>query len=108
MEIENGKLVTDKLTGDSVLIVKSMEKPINEQVAKYDFNKNPITVYELEQDKEYECNPTDTAIMIVYPTTLKERFGSTDIETKELLELIENKKIKPYYFPKSRLKRLTI
>lgn len=98
-----GKLVTDKLTGDSVFVVKRMETTIDEQVATYDYNKNPIYVYEMEKDKEYDCSPDDEAIMVVYPDILEDRFGSNSMSAEEVAELVDKNKIKPYYFPASRL-----
>lgn len=98
-----GTLATDKLTGDSVFVVKGMETRIDEQVATYDYNKNPIYVYDMEKDKEYNCSPEDEAIMVVYPDILEDRFGSKSMSPEKVANLVEQKKIKPYYFPESRL-----
>lgn len=103
MSITLGEFATDVLTGDELFVVERTGTPVSEQVATYDYNKNPITVYEMEQDKEYECELEDEAITVVYPDALEKRFGETDVTVEEVQEKIEAKKIKPYYFPSSRL-----
>lgn len=103
MNFNPGDKVTDTLTGDTVFVVKSMETPINEQVATYDYNKNPVTVYDMEQDKDYEMDPEDEAVMVVYPNVLADRFGDDAMDAEEVADLVDRKKIKPYYFPASRL-----
>jgi len=101
-----GTIVRDKLQEEPVFIVKNTQKQISEQVAKYDYNKNPITVYELENEKEYACSKEDDAIMVVYPDAIDKHFGTLQVEADEVIELIERKKIKPYYFPNSRLEQI--
>lgn len=105
MTIKEGNLATDILEEDQLYVVEVTETPISEQVAKYDYDMNPVTVYDLEKDKDYACQPDDIAVMVVYPNILEQRIDSKFIDTEQVEELIENRKIKPYYFPQSRLKQ---
>jgi len=103
MSITPGELAEDVLTDEEVFVVEKTGKTVSEQVATYDYNKNPVTVYDMEVDKEYDCEEDDEAITVVYPSALEKRFGTLEVTVEEVKEKIESKKIKPYYFPSSRL-----
>lgn len=106
MSFTPGDRATDDCTGDEVIVVAVNEdERIDEKTARYDYNKNPISVYELEQENGNDWPPDDPVVTVVYPNIVEDRLGSADVSVEdEIIPAIEQRRLKPYYFPLSRLK----
>lgn len=104
MSIESGTLVEDALTGDEVFVLGPTGNTADEQVVAYDYNKNEITLFEAEKDKEYDCSPNDIAVEVVYPDRLETLTDTRTPPVETVRELIEKQKVKPYYFSINRLR----
>lgn len=105
MTYKSGDRVTDSCTGDELIIVAvNHDERIDEKTATYDYNKNAVSVYEMEQNNGNEWPPDDAVVVAVYPSMVVDRLGveNPSVET-DILPAIEKKKLKPYYFPLSRI-----
>lgn len=105
MTYNSGDRVTDSCTGDELLIVSvNHNERIDEKTAKFDYNKNAVSVYELEKQNGNEWPPDDAVVAVVYPSMVVDRLGVENPSVEDdILPAIEQKKLKPYYFPLSRI-----
>lgn len=100
-----GSLAVDTVTDETVFVVYvDSETTISEKIAQYDYNKNPISVYELEKTQNNrEWKPNDTTITVVYPDVAKERLGTDTLTIESVQQAIKNNRLKAYHFPSERL-----
>ena len=101
--VEVGDIVTDVVTDNKVVIVDVSDKTISDIIIRYDFNCNPVTVYEVEKSNgvEYDLNPHDTGVEAVYYDRVMEYMDEVDDE--HITQLVDSGTLSVYTFAESRL-----
>lgn len=98
LSITPGEIYIDSNTGDEVFVLGESEQQADEYVATYGYNKEPLYVSDLS-----ECADDATIIEVVYPSQI-ERLGA-NLNLDEVEQLISQKKVKIYGFPRQRLEQ---
>jgi len=99
-QYEVGQFVVDKEEDQSTAIIVSKHKEkADEFEISYDYDGNPLTVYDFNKDKSINIDKSDYVIGIVYP----KYDGMECLTNTQRYELLNKLNYKEYYFPISRI-----
>ena len=94
-----GRFVKDTVEDKYMIVIDKLDKCANEVEVGYDYNCNPLTVYDYNKDKDISVYPDETVYSVVFP----KMNGLEELSTDIRLELIDVVSHKEYFFPESRL-----
>ncbi len=97
-----GRFVKDAVEDKYMIVIDKLDKCANEVQVGYDYNCNPLTVYDYNKDKNIPVSPDEPVYSVVFPKMNGLESLSTDIR----LALIDAVSHKEYYFPESRLQSI--
>lgn len=98
-QLSPGDLAHDIENDDDLLIIEIADEKAGEKVVTYDYNQNPVTVADYNED----CDPDETVISGVYLSTLVKIFGEWENQRFEYVKDEVLSRNLSYSFPLSRL-----
>lgn len=99
-QYEVGQFIIDNEEDDSIAIIVSKHKQkADEFEISYDYNGNPLTVYDFNKDNTIDVSKSDYVIGVVYP----KYDGIECLTNTQRYELLNKLNYKEYYFPISRI-----
>lgn len=98
--VTDGTIVVDTVKQKRVVIVGVRDETADDVVISYDFNKNPITVY--DRNEEFGASADETVCDAVYVESLDIE-DIDDMDRKERVRAIDSEYAKSFAFPESRL-----
>jgi len=97
-----GRFVGDAVEDKYMILVNKLDKLADNVQVGYDYNCNPLTVYDYNKDKGIDVEPDEPVYTVVFPKVS----GLEHLSKSNRLELIDSLSHKEYFFPESRIKTI--
>lgn len=96
-----GDVWLDVENGEMVFVVELLEELAGEYVVTYNYDTSPKFVSDFESNEDY--SEEDRVVDAVYVDSISDGVDVDDLSVSQVEELVENREVKLYQLPVSRL-----